>query len=237
MTAENTGAFLQLHRLLVQLEDAEQMLAHGPQRIAAVEKKIDLTQQACALQKEEIQRVRKLADGASLNLKSQEAEVTKQTLRLNEAKSNKEYQIIQGQSASAKAACEKLEDQVLGLLNDVDVATQKLKSLEQQLTDLRQKLAETRSEVQSAEPGLQAEVERLNAEIAEAEQMIKGGEARSTYKRLRTAMGAAAMSRVEDTYCTECNTGATPQDVVRMNMGEFVLCRACGRILYLTPTA
>ena len=235
MTTDTTRAFDHLHSLLEQLDHAEQMLAHGPKRIAAVEKKIAEAEQACAAQKEVIQNKRKVADAASLNLKTSEAEVVKQNLRLNDATSNKEYQILQNQIASARAVSEKLEDQVLNMLGDVDSANAELAELELQVTDLKQKLAEAKSDVDSREPGLTEEVERLTTEITEAETVIPAGDSRATYKRLRAAMGPAALARVEDTYCTECNTGATPQDVVRMNMGDFVLCRACGRILYQLP--
>lgn len=234
MTAETHRTFPRLHRLLVQLEDAEQALAHGPKQVAAVEKKIADTQQACVRQKAEIQQLRKLADAATLNLKSKEAEVGKHLGRLNDTKSNKEYDIIQGQVTASRAAAEQLEDEVLTLLSNVDDATGQLQSLEQQTVELQKKLVDVQQEVQAREPGLRADVERLNQEIAATETMIRGGEARSAYKRLRAAMGASAMARVEDTYCLECNTGATPQDVVRINIGEFVLCRACNRILYVS---
>lgn len=234
MSAETQRTFPRLHDLLIQLENAEQALAHGPKQIAAVEKKITETQQACIQQKAEIQQLRKDADAASLNLKSREAEVGKHLIRLNDTKSNKEYEIIQGQVAASRAASEQLEDEVLTLLSRVDDATDQLQQMEQQVVELQKKLTEVQQDVQAREPGLRADVERLNQEIASTETLIRGGEAQASYKRLRAAMGASAMARVEDTYCAECNTGATPQDVVRMKLGEFVLCRTCDRILYIS---
>lgn len=232
MTAETSLAYQQLHSLLKQLEDAEQMLAHGPRRIAAAEQKIVAAEQACAVQKEQIQLLKKSADEKSLNLNSKEAELQKLEGRLNQATSNKEYDIIQAQKASEKAAGAELEDQILSLLSQVDEAGLELKQKEQDLTDAKQRAKEIADEVQAKEPGLKEEVARLNGEIKEIEAVIPAGEPRTTYRRLRESQGASAMSRVEDSFCTECNTGATQQDVVRINLGEFVLCRACGRILY-----
>lgn len=234
MTAEKSRAFRHLHNLLTELYHVEDMLAHGPKRIAVLEKKVTAARQACADQKEQIQLLKKTADQNALNLKSREAEVQKLTAKLNQASSNREYDIIQASIAAEKAADAELEDKILSLLSQVDEATEELKAREQLLADAERKAAEAAADVSAKEPGLKADAERLNAEIREAEKSIPGGESNSAYKRLRAAQGPLAMSRVENGFCMECNTGATQQDIVRMNLGEFVLCRACGRILYHT---
>ncbi|MDG2129667.1 MAG: hypothetical protein P8K08_16825 [Fuerstiella sp.] len=233
MTTSTSHEYHHLHGLLQQLDDAEQTLAHGPGRIAVAEKKVAAAEQSCMDQKEQIQLLKKTVDQNSLNLKSREAEVSKLTLRLNEASSNKEYDIIQAQMASAKSADEELEDQILSLLSQVDEADEELKRRTNEVSELKQKMADIATRVRSIEPGLKSEIERLTTEIAEADAVIPTGESRTTYQRLRAAMGPAAMALVEGGFCTACNTGATSQDLVRMNMSEFLLCRACGRILYL----
>ncbi|MEQ9406587.1 MAG: hypothetical protein RIK87_02635 [Fuerstiella sp.] len=232
MTAERSRVFQHLHSLLKQLHDAEYLLDHGPKRLAAAKMKVEAARQACADQKEVIVGLKKAADQNSLNLKSREAVLQKLNGQLNQATSNKEYDIFQAQIAAEKAANADLEDKILSLLSDVDESAAELKRREQQVAEFEQKAAEVEADVKAREPGLQAEVARLNAEIAEAEKTMPGGEKKSAYHRLRAAQGPGAMARVDDGYCTECNTGATQQDVVRLNLGEFVLCRACGRILY-----
>lgn len=236
MTAANTHTFDALHKLLEKLEYAEKLLALGPRRIAVAHQKVATAQQACDAQKEEIQRLKKAADEVSLNLKISEAEIVKHKLRLNGATSNKEYQIIQGQIEGATTASGKLEDQVLEMLDDVDSAAEELTKLDTEVEALRKKTDDVKADVASREPGLKTDVERLTTEIKEAESVIPAGESLTTYKRLRGAMGAAALARLEDTYCAECNTAATPQDRVQMNMNEFIQCRQCGRILYSPDT-
>ena len=233
MTTRTSHEYHHLHGLLQQLDDAEKTLAHGPRRIAVTEKKTVAAEQACTDQKEQIQLLKKTVDQSSLNLKSREAEVTKLTLRLNEASSNKEYDIIQAQMAAARAADADLEDPILSLLSQVDEANEELQQRMDEVSDLKQKTASITAETRSIEPGLKSDIERLTAEITDADAVIPTGESRTTYRRLRDAMGPAAMALVEGGFCTACNTGATSQDIVRMNMSEFLLCRACGRILYL----
>lgn len=233
MTAENSRAYQRLHDLLIQLQDAQQMLDHGPKRIAAAGNKVAAAEAACSNQKEQIRTLKKQADQNSLNLKTREAELQKLEGRLNQASSNKEYDIIQTQIATEKQADAELEDNILTLLSNVDDAEADLDNLEAELAETRKKADEVAADVKSKEPGLLADVERLNAEIAEAEKVVPGGEARTTYRRLRDSQGAGGLAKLEDGYCTECNTAATQQDIVQLNLGKFVLCRACGRILYL----
>ena len=232
MPADTTVAYAQLHQLLKQIYHAEQLLEHGPRRIAASQKKVAAAEQACVDQKEQIQLLKKSVDQNSLNLNSREADIQKLTGQLNQASSNKEYDIIQSQVSAARAGDAELEDKILSLFSQIDEANDELASRQDQLEAAKQKSTEIAAEVKAKEPGLKEEVSKLSAEIAEVEKLIPGGESNATYKRLRASMGPAALALVDDGFCSECNTGATQQDVVRMNLGEFVLCRACGRILY-----
>lgn len=233
MATETSLAYQHLHNLLKELADVEYMLAHGPKRIAACKKKVAAAEAACAEQKETIQQLKKKADEASLNLKTREADIAKNSGRLNDAGSNKEYEIITGQMETQRKACEALEDEILEMLGDVDQAADDLKSRENELAEATAKLTDVTTDVQSKEAGLNEEVARLESEIGESEKAVPAGEHRATYQRLRSSQGKSAMSKVEDGYCEECNTTVTPQDAIRLNMGEFLLCRACGRFLYV----
>lgn len=232
MSTDNRRAFESLHLLLQKLTKANQMLEHGPRRIATCEKKVAVAQDACDLQKSEIQQLKKKADQTSLHLKTSEAEVEKQKLRLNEAKSNKEYEIIGGQIAAARQKCDTFEDAILDLLHQVDEAEAKLEFLKGEQQEADDKVASVKATVAEKKPGLLAEVEALNSQIEEAEKPIPAGEATLTYRRLRASMQERALAKVEDGYCEQCNGQLTSQDAVQINMGKYLLCRQCGRILY-----
>lgn len=232
MSTDNRRAFESLHHLLQKLTKANQLLEHGPKRIANCEGKVVVAQEICDHQKAEIQQLKKKADQSALHLKTSEGEVDKQKLRLNEAKSNKEYEIIGGQIAAAKEKCETFEDAILDLLNQVDEADTKLGALKAEKQEADDKVASVKATVAKKKPGLLAEVETLNSQITKAEKLIPTGEATQNYKRLRGSMQDKALAKVEDGYCEQCNSQLTSQDTVQVNMGEYMLCRQCGRILY-----
>lgn len=232
MAAETSLAFQHLHQLLQELADAEYMLGHGPKRIAAAEKKLALAEHNTASQRDQIQQLKKKADEASLNLKTREADIQKHQGRLNEAGSNKEYEIITDQINGLKESCAQLEDEILVMLSEVDDAGTELKNLQEEVAAQNGRLAEIKDDVAAKEPGLKENIARLEGEISEAEKVMPPGEGKSAYLRLKASQGAAGMSKVEDGYCLECNTAVTPQDAIRLNVGDFCLCRACGRVLY-----
>lgn len=232
MSTDNRRAFESLHLLLQKLTRANQLLEHGPKRIANCEQKVAVALDACNVQKAEIQQLKKKADQTALHLKTSEGEVEKQKLRLNDAKSNKEYEIIGGQVAAAQQKCATFEDEILDLLNQIDEAEATLKILEGEQQEAQDKVASVKATVAKKKPGLLAEVESLNSQIDEAEKPIPAGEAMLTYKRLRASMQDKALAKVEDGYCEQCNSQLTSQDAVQINMGQYLLCRQCGRILY-----
>ena len=232
MAVETSLALQQLHHLLEQLEDAESLLDQGPRRITAAKKKIALAEQVCVDQKDEVKTFRKQVDEKSLNLKSHEAEILKLTRRLNEASSNKEYDIIQGQLDSEQLASNVTEDEVLGVMTQVDEAGTELKTAEAEYDRLIQWCNEIETEFRKKEQGIREDIDRLQGEISEAESAIPGGDLRGAYKRLRASMNSGALSEVQDGFCLACNTRLIAQDCVRIKIGEFVTCRQCGRILY-----
>jgi predicted nucleic acid-binding Zn-ribbon protein len=232
MASEMSAALSRLHELLRQLADAESTLAEGPRAAALAEKQVAAAEQQLEAQKLTIRSNRKLADELNLKLKSKESELQKLQGQLNTAASNKEYDIFKGQIDSAKKDRSSFEETALTALEEIDVSNVKLKELEKELKE-RKALVEAASKAYAAQrPEIEATIARLQSEIAAAEQTIPA-DAKAAFQRLRKAHGASALSDLDDEFCNACNGRVTNQDRVRIRMGEFVPCRACGRVLYI----
>ncbi|MFZ9088925.1 MAG: zinc ribbon domain-containing protein [Planctomycetaceae bacterium] len=241
MSAESTAAEMsqglhQLKQLLKQLDVATERLEEGPRRIRVSERMQVKAEAAVEQQEENVKALRKKSDELNLSLKAREAEIAKLEGQLNTASSNREYDTIRSQIAAAVTAREEIEEQ--GLLA--------LEAIDQGLTELqecRQRVQETVAEVTAAReanerdtPVLQAEVVQLEEQITAASGIVPAVE-RPTLQRLRTAHGAAALAALEDDFCTACDTRVIAQDQVLLRTGNCLLCRDCGRILYLLPRA
>lgn len=234
MPSETSLLFQSLHQVLQRLEEAEQALNAAPKRIAHFGKRIAAAEAAIEAQKTRIQQRRKSADELNLRLRSQEADIQKLDGQLNQATSNKEYDIVKGQIANAVRKRGEIEDQALQELEFVDADQQQLRDLESQLRDLNRELDEIRQQAAEDEPGLQAAVDECLAELAEMDRQMPSAESRTVLARLRPVFGASSCAQLDDEgFCAACYNKVTTQDRVRINLGEFVCCRACGRILYV----
>ena len=226
-------ALHKLHEMLIQLEDVEGQLAHGPRRIASGERKVKAAEAAIEQQKQVIKSNRKAADDANLKVRTREADLRKLEGVLNQASSNKEYDIVKGQMETAKTDIANLEDAALAAMEASDLSQQELKQQETELAKLKQQLESVKAEVADAEAGLMEQINGLKAKVAEAEKSVKWGEHSSAYGRLRGAHGASALASVEDMCCTACNNRITAQDAVRINTDVMMACRECGRLIYI----
>jgi len=56
---------------------------------------------------------------------------------------------------------------------------------------------------------------------------------RPLYERLLAAKGEDALAGVEERNCMACYTAITAQNYHDLKHNQFVLCKSCGRILYL----
>jgi predicted nucleic acid-binding Zn-ribbon protein len=233
MASDVSISLSELHVLLKKLEDLEKTLAHGPRHIAAAEKSLQAAKDAVDQQKAEIKARRKAADEMNLKLRTKESELLKLQGVLNQASSNKEYAIVKSQSETGAAEKLAMEDAALAALDAADAAQRSLKDVEAAVKQCEQQLAAVRSEVQTSESGLKESLSQIQAEVAAAEKAIDFGGNVQTYLRLRSVRQSDALAAVEGKFCTACSNSVTSQDIVRMNTGSLLLCRECGRILYV----
>lgn len=226
-----TQGLQELHSNLVAIEEFEGELARGPKRIAAAEKKISTRESEIEAQKLVITDLRKSADQKTLQLKSNEARIVDLKVKLNEAKSNREYDIIKGQMDADAMANSVLEDEILEALESVDAADAQLQSLKKDLEEATQKKKSIEDDVAKARPGLEANLAAARESLKAAE-AIMPAKHKEQYRRLVSAHGAGALSPIDDGCCTNCYGMLSPQERVQLNTEQVIFCRACGRIMF-----
>src|SRR5947208_3475117 len=73
---------------------------------------------------------------------------------------------------------------------------------------------------------------KVQKQLAELEATL-ADDIKPAYDRLIASKGEDAMSAVENKTCIACYTGITAQNYNDLVQGRFLLCKSCGRILYL----
>ncbi|RPI88789.1 MAG: hypothetical protein EHM42_04180 [Planctomycetaceae bacterium] len=221
----------ELHRLHLLIQEAQEKIDHGPRVLKARRQATANKETNLEAQRQKHKQLRMLADQKSLQLKSNEVKIGDLKGKLNQAASNREFDIIRGQIEADKVANSVLEDEILDALEKVDVAQLAIRELEDQIAAARTEEAKFAAEVEQALPGHEQRLHELQAELAQTESRLPP-ELMATYRRLVQAHGAAALAEVENETCTACYVRLTTQAAVSILTGQLMFCRSCGRLLY-----
>jgi uncharacterized protein len=225
-----------LHNLHLQLREVQDQLEKGPRQLRARQQIIQQKQDELEAQKQKQKTLKMGADQKSLQLKSNEAKIQDLRTKLNQANSNREFDIIRGQIEADTVANSVLEDEILDALEKVDAGQIALRKLEDELATAKSEEARVAAEIAAAEPGFKARIAELQTAITAAESCLPG-EFVTPYRRLVQAYGAAALAKVEGTICGVCFVNLTPQTQVALRAGQVMFCKTCGRLMYLPGDA
>jgi hypothetical protein len=221
----------ELHQLHIQLASVEEKMDRGPRQVRAREQFAQKKQAELEEQQNKLKQLRMAADQKGLQLKSKEAKIAELRSKLNQATSNREYDIIRSQIDADTMANSVLEDEILEALEKVDQMQIAVKKVEAELAAAKAEAKRIGAEVSDSEPGLRRAIEDLQGRLREAESRLPGT-ILEVYRRLVQAHGATALAAVQNNACTACHSILSPQEQVNVRTEKTVFCRSCGRLLY-----
>jgi|LakMenEpi03Aug12_release.lakeMendotaPanAssembly.Ray.scaffolds.fasta_scaffold259777_2 hypothetical protein len=231
MSHAQANTLPELHRLHLAIQEVQEEIDRGPRQLRARSNTTASRLAELEAQRQKQKQLKMLADQKSLQLKTNEAKLADLKGKLNQAASNREFDIIKGQIEADKVANSVLEDEILETLDKVDKAQAELKKLESDVAIAQAEEKKFASEVDQRRPSLEARLGSLREELQQAETYLPE-EIRAAYQRLVQAHGASALSPVENATCTSCYVRLTPQNAVSIESGTIMFCRTCGRLLY-----
>ena len=97
-------------------------------------------QNALEAKKEEVQLTKVQSDRLELELKTKDETIAKLRASLNAAKTNKEYAAVLTQLNTTKADNSKIENQILGLMKDIEADEAECQEIKKQIDEQKQKL-------------------------------------------------------------------------------------------------
>lgn len=228
-----TAAVLrQLHRIHRQLSDLHERLDRGPKQVRARTAAVAQVEEQLVKSQGDIKAARVAADQKQLQLKIAETKIAELKIKLNQANTNREYQALRDQIAADEMASSVLADEILEALEKIDVLKALVPDAEKQVAKVKDDLAKLQQHVRGEEESLRAEIKRLEGELREVETAMPG-DFREVYQRVVKAKGPDAMAAVEGGSCGGCYQQLTINVINEINMGRVVLCKSCGRVLYL----
>ena len=221
-----------LHRIHKQLTDLKDRRDRGPRQILAGEAGIKQREEELNKLREELKTMRKNIDQKQLQMKSNEQKIKDLDTKLNQAASNREYQILKDQIAADKMANSVLEDEIIEMMEQVDAFQLKIAAAEGVLKTTQEKVAASRKTVEAQAASIQDDIVRLEAELKQCEAELPEA-IRETYLRMARKKGEDALAEVVDGACGGCcqQVPLNVQANIRLLQPSF--CRTCGRLLYI----
>lgn len=174
-------------------------------------------------------------------LKSSEAEVEKQRIKIEQAEASlyggqvhnpKELQDLQKDIASLKRHLETLEERELQAMLSVEDIEKKLQAAKTTLERVQLSLKEQNQDLTRESETLNKELERLRSEHQAVLTNI-ATQALNVYEQLRIQKRGIAVTTVADSSCEACGTTITAsQQQNARSASQLFHCPTCGRILY-----
>jgi predicted nucleic acid-binding Zn-ribbon protein len=222
----------ELHRLRRFAKELEEQIQRLPQQQKVQELRTGRQEDALKNHLDLIKKLKVSILDKEASLKAAHQQISKYEKQKNEAGGKKEYDALGAEITAARQTCQKLEDEILALLTEVDEKTAQIPELEKSLKQAKADLANFESITAAKQKELAGELERTRTQLAEAETGLTG-DPKLMYQRLIAQKGQDALSAVHGRTCVACYTEITAQMFNELNNGNFVLCKNCGRMLYL----
>jgi hypothetical protein len=233
--AVNAAALRELHRIHRQLSDLRERLDRGPKQVRARTAGVALVEEQSAKIHADLKAGRVAIDQKQLQLKAAEGKIADLKVKLNQANTNREYQALKDQIAADEMASSVLADEILEAMEKLDTMKAQIPESEGRVAKAKEELVKIQQQIRAEEDSLRADVKRLEKELADAETALPD-DFRTLYQRVVKAKGEDAMAVVEGGSCGGCFQQLTSNMVNEINMGRVVLCKSCGRVLYLPET-
>jgi len=181
-----------------------------PVEISALEKAIKTSlenHQAVKKQQEELsQKARK----AEQELKEKEDFLRKAESKMMEVKTNEEYQAAQKENETHRTEKERLEEQVLQLLSELDAFKSQVTASEKTHLENEKSLSQKKTLLQEEGKSLQKAFEEL-LEKRKSEVAKLDSDSRALYEKACAAVKGVAIAKIDRGLCCSCNVKIRPQ--------------------------
>jgi len=207
----------------------------GQGRVAALEEAVRAQTAAAAGARTEVDGLTARQTELESRLSANEAKIKDRRMRLARIRNDKDLGVARRDVELLKEETSTLETELIGVLEQVETASAKLRGIEEELGRLR-------GEMEKEAGDLRDTVERLSGEI-ERERSERGGlikslddDLRRKYEMIFSRRGGVAVVEIHNGTCQGCRMRVPPQlfNQIQRNQ-EVFLCPSCQRMLHWRP--
>ena len=227
---------IKLQQLESTIADAKATIASHPQRLADADARLNDSKHAVDAAKAQLKDNQEARRNLEKDVAVYQGRLTKFKDQLSLVKTNKEYQAMQHEIATAQSDLGGGEEKVLERMLDADAITADVKRAEAALA-VRQK------EIDAEKKAMIAELASVEASLKEATEgraeLLKNLEPRllAIFEQVaRARKGVAISMATRDGLCSVCHVRLRPPVFQQVRQNDSIIqCESCQRILYWIP--
>jgi predicted nucleic acid-binding Zn-ribbon protein len=219
-----------IHRLRRHIRDLEAKLEQGPKAHKAHQLKVAGAEEALHKAQDGMKQLKVKIHEKEVSVKAAQQSIEK--LEKTPVSNKKEYDALRAEVATAKASISKLEDDMLEAMAELEDKTKLIPLNENALQKAKNDAAQFDKDHQERLQRWSTERQSALGQLAEVEALLPD-DIRAHYGRLVSSKWADVISGVQGRTCVTCYTEVTPQMSNELQRGLFVICKNCGRMLYV----
>lgn len=227
---------ISLQQLESTIADAKATLALHPQRVEELDARLQDARQAVQVAKDALKANQDARRDLEKELATYQGRLTKFKDQLSAVKTNREYQAMQHEIATAETDVAAVEERVLERMLEAD--------------DLAARVARVEADLASQSKVIEAEKKRLAEEMAVLDSTLSratssrdalvkdtGAQLIALFEHVAKARkGVAICSATRDGLCSVCHVRLRPPVFQQVRLNDHVVqCESCQRVLYWVP--
>jgi predicted nucleic acid-binding Zn-ribbon protein len=230
--ASPAAIFREIHRLRKHAKDLQTEIERVPKMLKAQQNRVTQREAGGKDAQDGLKRLKVQCHEKEVLLKQAQQQVAKHQKQLQEAGAKKEYDALKSEIQQEQEHCRRLEDEILATMMEIEECTGALPGAEKAAKQAKLDYDEFEKNSEARKVVL---LEQLNQALQSLKEVEAGlpEELALQYRRAVAARNEDALSAVQGRTCVACYTEITAQSYNDLLSGRVVVCKACGRILYL----
>jgi uncharacterized protein len=227
-----------LQRLDAAIADAKQRIAAHPRRLADTDARLDSARAAVDEAKGRLDACQEARRAREKDAALYQSRLTKFKDQLSAVKTNREYQAMQHEIATAQQELGAAEEKVLERMMEGDVVTGELRQAQAALAAAQQAADREKEDLGRALVRAEADLQEATRARDALIDALDPGLVTRYGQVARMRKGIAICEATRDGLCSVCHVRLRPHVFQQVRQNDTIVqCESCQRILYYVPPA
>lgn len=236
---EQIVSLMKLQELDLELDRVTEEFESIPERIQQQKDLSEELKKNSEQKKNELKTLQVEHKKLELDLASKEQEINKHRVSLNSLKTNEQYSVALSEISKCQSAQDKIETEILAMLEKIDKANQEMKNSEKEIQKKEGGIQERIKNLENRKTELEKELETSTSSRNEFAKNISPVVLKK-YEHIRSSRDGVGITPVVRGACGSCHIKLIEQlinEVTKVahtpQSNDLVYCDNCSRILYI----